>query len=314
MISNAVSVESELPDDLVRKITNLCRDLDTAIRGISLSAGLSPALVPALLPCKMLFVLDRSTLHIVYSHKDVGGIPLHRFLDRQQEGPFNPQEILQAAIIELGFTTAGAFYMEKSMIDQPSPERSGELERIAREHVERQKQLAARPRAVPGFEGLQPYLDAFYQDHPEFEKNVFIAMRFRTEEQYLEIHAAIKSGLAKYGLNGVRVDEKTYPPDGDLWTNICVYMMGCKLGVCVFEEVDEKEFNPNVPLEYGFMRAMNRRVLLLKDKRMKNLPSDMTGKLYKSFDTYKITETIHEQIKHWAERDLGLSPIVPPKT
>jgi hypothetical protein len=107
-------------------------------------------------------------------------------------------------------------------------------------------------------------------------------------------------------LKGLRVDDKTYPPDGDLWNNICVYMMGCRFGVCVFEEIDEREFNPNVPLEFGFMRAMNRQVLLMKDMRMPKLPSDMTGKLYRQFNTYEITSTIHEQISQWAERDLGL--------
>lgn len=50
---------------------------------------------------------------------------------------------------------------------------------------------------------------------------------------------------------------------------------------------------PDVPLEYRFMRAMNRQVLLLKDNRMPKMPSDMTGKLYRTFDTYNITMTIH---------------------
>jgi hypothetical protein len=54
------------------------------------------------------------------------------------------------------------------------------------------------------------------------------------------------------------------------------------------------------------MWAMNRQVLLLKDIRMPKMPSDMTGKLYRTFDTYNIAQTIHEQISQWAERDLGL--------
>jgi hypothetical protein len=57
------------------------------------------------------------------------------------------------------------------------------------------------------------------------------------------------------------------------------------------------------------MRAMNRQVLLLKDMRMPRLPSDMTGKLYRQFNTYEITSTIHEQISQWAETDLGLKSL-----
>jgi len=160
--------------------------------------------------------------------------------------------------------------------------------------------------APSGHEALQPHLDRFGSDHPVYEKNVFIAMRFRTAKQFADIHQAIQLGLAKYGLLGHRADDKTYPADGDLWTNICVYMLGCKYAVCVFEEIDEREFNPNVPLEYGFMRAFNRRVLLLKDQRMPKLPADMTGKVYKAFDSYNIMETIQQQISEWAEHDLGL--------
>ena len=54
------------------------------------------------------------------------------------------------------------------------------------------------------------------------------------------------------------------------------------------------------------VRAMNRQMLLLKDMRMPRLPSDMTGKLYRQFNTYEIIPTVHEQISQWAERDLGL--------
>jgi len=42
---------------------------------------------------------------------------------------------------------------------------------------------------------------------------------------------------------------------------------------------------------------------------MSKMPSDITGKLYRSSDTYKIAATIHEQIRQWAERDLGLKPV-----
>lgn len=42
---------------------------------------------------------------------------------------------------------------------------------------------------------------------------------------------------------------------------------------------------------------------------MLKMPSDMIGKLYRDFDTYNITLTIHEQISQWVEKDLGLKAI-----
>jgi hypothetical protein len=164
-------------------------------------------------------------------------------------------------------------------------------------------------KAIAGYEGLQPYLDAFSFDHPSADKNVFIAMRFRDGKQFAEIHQTIKRVLAEYGLRGLRADDRVYPSDGDLWNNVCVYMLACKYGVCVFEEIDEREFNPNVPLEYGFMRAIDRQVLLLKDQRMPNLPADMTGKIYHPFDSYEISSTIAREIEKWAEKDLGLRKV-----
>ena len=206
----------------------------------------------------------------------------------------------RSAVSELGFSNPTLLYFEASVLEASDVVREHVIDRVARQHVEELFKAATRPRAIFGYEGLQPLLDRFSEDHPEFGKNVFLAMRFRSTKQFLEIHEAVKSGLARHGLKGFRSDDKTYPPDGDLWNNICVYMMGSKFGVCIFVEIDDREFNPNVPLEYGFMRAMNRQVLLLKDIRMPKMPSDMTGKLYRNFDTYNITLTIHEQISQWA--------------
>ena len=135
-------------------------------------------------------------------------------------------------------------------------------------------------------------LDAFSGDHPSYERNVFIAMRFRGTEQFVEIDRALRESFAKYSLTGLRADDRMYAVDGDLWNNVCVYMMGCKYAVCVFEEIDEREFNPNVGIEYGFLRAMNRQVLLLKEQRVRTMPTDMVGKMYRSFDSYKIREPL----------------------
>ena len=131
-------------------------------------------------------------------------------------------------------------------------------------------------------------------------------MRFRDSPQFNEVFDSIRRTLARYGLAALRADMRVYSPDGDLWDNICIYMLGCRYGVCVFEELDDRHFSPNVPSEYGFMRALNRPVLLLKDQRMPQMPADITGKLFEPFDGYRITETIAEQVTSWCERDLGL--------
>jgi hypothetical protein len=306
MLGEASVTNSDMPDDLMQKARKVCSSFENILRTEATKKGLPPAVVPALLPCNLLCLVDSKLTHVAFTNVNAGGLPTQVWRDYRARSPVSPMEVANASIAELGFINPSLLYFDTIVLDASDSIREQVAERLAKQHLEDIFKAATRPRAMPGYEGLQPSLDVFSTDHSDFSKNVFIAMRFRPGKQFLEIHEAVKSGLAKYGLNGLRSDDKTYPSDGDLWTNICVYMMGCKFGVCIFEEIDEREFNPNVPLEYGFMRAMNRQVLLLKDIRMPKMPSDMTGKLYRSFDTYNITPTIHEQVSQWAERDLGL--------
>jgi len=293
----------------MQKARGVCASFEKAVAQEVERRKLPPALFPALLPCNLLCLVDPKHLHIAFTNINAGGLPRQIWRDFRSKGTFLPAQIAQSAVSEVGLVNPTLLYFDAIVLEAPETVRDEVAERVAKQHVEEVFTAATRPRAIPGYEGLQPTLDRFSVDHPDFEKNVFIAMRFRIGNQFMEIHEAVKSGLVKYGLNGLRSDDKTYPSDGDLWTNICVCMMGCKYGVCIFEEIDEREFNPNVPLEYGFMRAMNRQVLLLKDIRMPKMPSDMTGKLYRNFDTYSITITVHEQIAQWAERDLGLKGV-----
>jgi len=166
------------------------------------------------------------------------------------------------------------------------------------------KRTAAQGAVVPHqFEHLAPYLSEFLADNPDYEKNVLVMMRFRDTEHFLEITDVIRNVLGGRGMRALRADDKDYT--GDLWTNVCVYLLGCKYGIAVFEEIDEREFNPNIALELGFMIANGKRVLILKDQRMTKLPTDIVGKLYKSFDTYHITSSVTKELKKWLY-DLGL--------
>jgi hypothetical protein len=150
---------------------------------------------------------------------------------------------------------------------------------------------------------LAPLMCEFYKDHPDYEQNVFLMMRFKETEHFEEITRVVRGTLRRYGLHVLRADDKEYSED--LWANVCVYALGCKCGVAVFEEIDEREFNPNIALEPGFMMAQGKRCLLLKDKRMPKLPTDVMGKLYKTFDSYKIPQTIARQLRSWLV-DIGV--------
>ena len=151
-------------------------------------------------------------------------------------------------------------------------------------------------------------MPAFLEDHPNPDKNVFLMMRFGAGPQYQVIHDAMREGMAHFGLKVLRADDRDYT--GDLWENVCVYMLGSRYGVAVFEEIDQREFNPSVALELGFMFAHSRRCLILKEQRMPRLPTDIVGKLYKAFDSYNIPSSIQATVEAWAG-DIGLQRSAP---
>ncbi|MCX5713215.1 MAG: hypothetical protein NT033_00025 [Candidatus Omnitrophica bacterium] len=83
-------------------------------------------------------------------------------------------------------------------------------------------------------------------------------------------------------MKGLRADDKCY--HDDLFPNILTYLWGCSIGIAVFERLEADEFNPNVSLEVGYMRALGKPICLLKDKTLRTLQTDLIGKLYTPFD------------------------------
>jgi predicted nucleotide-binding protein len=79
----------------------------------------------------------------------------------------------------------------------------------------------------------------------------------------------------------------------------------CDFGIGVFERILEDNFNPNVSIEVGYMMGLRKKVCLLKDQTLNNLPTDLMGKLYKPFDPQNIEKTLPDQLEKWMQ-DKGL--------
>ena len=102
-------------------------------------------------------------------------------------------------------------------------------------------------------------------------------------------------------------DDKLY--HDDLFWNILTYVYGCGFGIAVFERIEQEDFNPNVAFEVGYMMALKKQVLLLKDQTLKNLHSDLIGRLYKTFDPQRIAQSLGPKLETWL-RDKGLLPLM----
>lgn len=152
----------------------------------------------------------------------------------------------------------------------------------------------------PGYRFLADDCERFFKDHPRYDRNVCIMTRFVKGNLLLEeLDRELRSVLREHGLNPVRADDKMYLRDRNLWNNVCVYMICCKYGIAILEDRIRDEFNPNVAIEYGFMRALNKPTLLLADVGFRNLRADIIGTLREEFDITNIKETIREPVEKW---------------
>jgi len=149
----------------------------------------------------------------------------------------------------------------------------------------------------PNHHFLEPYVRNLLEDHSPIERNIFLIMRFKEEKPFREIIDAIQSVCAAHALNVLRADDKAYTDD--LWDNVMTYAYGSNAAIAIFDQINYREFNPNVALEVGFMLAQCKRVLLLKDKSVPVMPTDIIGKIYRPFDTYEPQKTIVPQVEKW---------------
>ncbi len=142
-----------------------------------------------------------------------------------------------------------------------------------------------------------PSLDKFKHEYRNTMKTGFIIMRFSNSNAHKDVLSAIRRTLSRFGLEGLRADEKEYADE--LFSNIRTYMHGCGFGIAVFDRILEDDFNPNISLEVGYMTALGKPVCFLKDRTLKALHSDIVGKLYRDFDPQDAAGTIPNQLEGW---------------
>ena len=97
---------------------------------------------------------------------------------------------------------------------------------------------------------IEPFLHNFLREHPSTEQNVFLIMRFTNEPPFPDIVEAVRRTCAERGLNIFRADDKEYTDD--LWDNVLTYMYGCDQAIAIFDQINYREFNPNVCLRSWF--------------------------------------------------------------
>jgi len=132
----------------------------------------------------------------------------------------------------------------------------------------------------------------------------FIMMPFSTSGPTEALRQYVQYALARYGVITTRADDKAYSED--LWENIKIYMHAADFGIAIYEQIDSKNYNPDVSIEVGYMMALGTPTCLLKEKRLPHLPTDIAGRLYYEFDIFDPKDSIAAAINKWST-SVGLS-------
>lgn len=146
---------------------------------------------------------------------------------------------------------------------------------------------------------IQESLIRFKKDFPNPSKVAFIMMQFGETREHHNIVISIRKTLVDNGLMGLRADDRYY--HDDKYYNILTYLHGCGFGIAVFETISDQSFNPNVSLEAGYLLGLNKPICLLKEKKLKTLPSDLVGRLYREFSIEQCDISVKNVLRNWLE-------------
>lgn len=271
---------------------------DVVSRQLS-SIGLQPFASLIYRPFSLVVLRDSAKVLVGFS--PASGMSQLRWIDEPNE-LFAPAAMIDLLKNRLGWEVGSVIVLP--LLNDPG--RSEKIEAAATAHTKEIETLNSLGKLgdIEHVRHLDSDLKRFLEDHPEPSRNVFIMMRFSDSPQMKQIHDAIVAGLAEHGMNAVRADDRDYT--GELWSNIEVYLTGCQYGIAVFEDIEQRDFNPNVSLELGYLMGRGKRTLLLKEKRLPKIPSDVVHRLYKEFDGYDIENSIRREVGQWISRDLRL--------
>jgi len=252
--------------------------------------------------CNYLFVAqDSASLHFVFA--DAPGQNILNYRNLSKQGRLELQSITRQIDIEVG-TPIWAFTCGLNISES---ELENHINKIVDSYVNSVLQSQKKPNKKISEEAISNPeiaigLEKFRLDFPLEQKTAFIIMQFGKTKSHDGIVECIKNTLTKFNIKALRGDDKEYMDD--LFLNIKTYMHGCDFGIAIYERITEDNFNSNVSLEVGYMMGLGKEVLFLKDSTLKNLQTDLTGKLYKQFDTLNIETTLPQQIEKWL-RDKG---------
>lgn len=135
-----------------------------------------------------------------------------------------------------------------------------------------------------------------------FEESIFIMTKFPDGND--EIDSALKRvidtvvrSITNCGFYPRLASDYSYHPN--LWDNVELYLLGCSRGIAILEDRYKPELNPNVAMEWGWMKGMGKDVLYLVESGFKHYRADWSGLIRCTFSWDEPENYIQQAIVQW---------------
>ncbi len=141
-----------------------------------------------------------------------------------------------------------------------------------------------------------------------FDKSVFIMTKFperdakgqpksAADQELLAVIEAVRSAVAASGFVPRLASDQEFHQM--LWENVELYLLGCARGIAILESRYKPELNPNVAMEWGWMRGMGKEVFMLVEASFTYLRADWGGLLEHEFPWDNPDVAISGHVRTW---------------
>jgi hypothetical protein len=152
-------------------------------------------------------------------------------------------------------------------------------------------------------------LDSFFQP-ATFERSVFVMTKFPDEGDARKdtgLNSVINTVLKTLESKGYvgRLARGNAQYHDSLWDNVELHLLACSRGVAIVEDKSKGELNPNVAMEWGFLKAFGRPVLYLEEVDFKHQRPDWHGLIRHHFKWDEPEEDIQSGVTEWLSSSRG---------
>jgi hypothetical protein len=140
-----------------------------------------------------------------------------------------------------------------------------------------------------------------FHDVAPYEQSVFVMTKFPEGDSDKDRALKVVIEAVKAGIKEAQMTPRvaTFGYHEMLWPNVELFLLGCARGVAIVEDQYRQELNPNVALEWGWMKGMGKRVFFLVEEKFAHGRADWQGLLSRTFSWEAPEKGLQDAIVSW---------------